>query len=286
MEQKSWGGRILPTVRGKSSNDVANVVALLCWSVAKSCPTLCDPMDCSTPVLPCLSLSPRVFSNSCPFSQWCYLTISSSATFFSFYLQSFPASGYFPVSQLFASGGQSIGASALVSVLSMNIQGRFPLALTGFDLLAVQGTLKSLLQRSSKASVLQHSAFFMVQLSHLYMTTGKTIALTLWTFVSKVISLLFNTLSRFVMAFLPRSKCPLFHGCSHHLQWFWSPWKNLSLLAFFPHLFAMKWWNQMPWFLLFECWVLSQLFHCPLSPHQEVFSSSSLSAIRVVSSAY
>ena len=76
------------------------------------------------------------------------------------------------------------------------------------DLLAVQGTLKSLLQHhSSKASVLQRSAFLMVQLSHPYMTTGKTIALTIWTFVGKVMSLLFNMLSRFVIAFLPRSKC-------------------------------------------------------------------------------
>ena len=75
------------------------------------------------------------------------------------------------------------------------------------DLLAVQGTLKSLLQHhSSKASVLGHSAFFMVQLSHPYMTTGKTKALTLWTFVSEVMSVLFNTLSGFAIAFLPRSK--------------------------------------------------------------------------------
>ena len=79
-----------------------------------------------------------------------------------------------------------------------------------FDLLAVQGTLKSLLQHhSSKASILQPSAFFMVQLSHLYMTTGKTIALTIWTFVGEIMSLLFNILSRFVIAFLPRSKCLL-----------------------------------------------------------------------------
>ena len=79
-----------------------------------------------------------------------------------------------------------------------------------FDLLAVQGTLKSLFQHhSSKASILWHSAFFMVQLSHPYMTTGKIIALTRWTFVSKVMSLLFNTLTRFVIAFLPRSKCLL-----------------------------------------------------------------------------
>ena len=87
------------------------------------------------------------------------------------------------------------------------------------DLLAVQGTLKCLLQQHNyKASVLWRSAFFMVQLSHLYMTTGKTIALTIWTFVSKVMSLLFNILSRFVTAFLPRSKCLLISLCSHHLQ--------------------------------------------------------------------
>ena len=87
------------------------------------------------------------------------------------------------------------------------------------DLLAVQGTLKSLLQHhSSKASILWCSAFFIDQLSHPYMTTGKTIALTRWTFVGKVMSLLFNMLSRLAITFLPRSKCLLFHGCSHHLQ--------------------------------------------------------------------
>ena len=87
------------------------------------------------------------------------------------------------------------------------------------DLLAVQRTLKSLPQHhSSKASILQCSAFFIVQLSHPYMTTGKTISLTRWTFVGKVMSLLFNMLSRLVITFLTRSKCLLFHGCSHHLQ--------------------------------------------------------------------
>ena len=100
----------------------------------------------------------------------------------------------------------------------MNIQGCFPLGLTGlisfridwFDLLEVQGILKSLLQHhNSKASILWHSAFFMIQLSYPYMTTGKTIDLTIWTFAGKVMSLLFNMLSRFVIAFLPRSKCLL-----------------------------------------------------------------------------
>ena len=87
------------------------------------------------------------------------------------------------------------------------------------DLLAVQGTLESLLQHhSSKASILQRSAFFIVQLSYPYTTTGKTIALTRQTFLGKVMSLLFNMLSRLVITFLPRSKCLLIYGCSHHLQ--------------------------------------------------------------------
>ena len=98
-----------------------------------------------------------------------------------------------------------------------------------FDLLVVQGTLKSILQHhSSEASILWCSAFFIVQLSHPYMTTGKTTALTRWTFVGKVMSLLFNMLSRLVITFLPRSKRLLISGCSHHLQWFWEPPKIKS----------------------------------------------------------
>ena len=92
------------------------------------------------------------------------------------------------------------------------------------DLLAVQGTLKSLLQHhSSKASILLCSAFCVVQLSHPLMTTGKTIALTRWTFVDKVMSLLFHMLSRLVITFLKGASIFYFHGCNHHLQWFWSP---------------------------------------------------------------
>ena len=111
-----------------------------------------------------------------------------------------------------------------------------------FDLLAVQGTLKSLLQHhSSKASILQHSAFFTVQLSHSFMTTGKTIALTRRTFVGKVISLLFNILSRLVITVLPRSRCLL-------ISWLRSPSavilgpkkRSLTLFALFSHLFPMK----------------------------------------------
>ena len=111
------------------------------------------------------------------------------------------------MNQLFASGGQSIGVSASASILPMTIQGWFPLGLTGWISLQSK-ELSSLLQHhSSKASVLWCSAFYVVQLSHPYMTTGKTIILTIWTFVSKMMSLLLNTLSRFVIAFLLRNKC-------------------------------------------------------------------------------
>ena len=114
------------------------------------------------------------------------------------------------MSQLFVSGGQSIGASASASVPSNEYSGLISFRMDWLDLLAVQGTLKSLLQHhSSKASILQHSAFFMVQLSHPYTTTGKTTALTRRTFVSKVMSVLFNSLSRLLIAFLPRRKCVL-----------------------------------------------------------------------------
>jgi len=109
---------------------------------------------------------------------------------------------------------------------SKEIPGLISFRMDWLDLHAVQGTLKSLLQHhSSKASLLQCSAFLIVQLSHPYMTTGKTIALTRWTFFGIVMSLLFNMLSRLVITFLPRSKRLLIHGCSHHLQWFWSPEK-------------------------------------------------------------
>ena len=110
------------------------------------------------------------------------------------------------MSQLFTSGGQSIGVSASALVLPMNIQDRFPLGWTGWISLQSKG-LSSLLQHhSSKASILHCSAFFIVQLLHPYMTTRKTIALTRWTFVDKEMSLLFNKLSRLVISFLPRSK--------------------------------------------------------------------------------
>ena len=133
-------------------------------------------------------------------------TISSSLAPFSSCCQSSPGSGSTPMSCFFTSGGQSIRASALASVLPMK-SGLISFSIDWFDFLAVQATLRSLLQHHDlKASVLQGLASFMVLLSHLYTTTRKTIALTMQTFVGQVMSLLFNTLSRFVIAFLPRSK--------------------------------------------------------------------------------
>ena len=155
--------------------------------------------------LPCPSLSPGACSHSCPLSQWCYLTLSSSAAF-SFCPKSFPASEYLPISWLFASGSQSIGASASASIFPVNSQGWFLLGLTG--LISLQ--FKGLLRVFSNTIVWRHQ-FFGSQPSlwsnlHLYTTTGKTIALIIWTFVGKVMSMLFNMWPRFVITFLPRSK--------------------------------------------------------------------------------
>ena len=118
-----------------------------------------------------------------------------------------------------------------------------------FDLLSVQEILKTLLQHhSSKASMLRRSAFFRVQLSHPYTTTGKTIALTRWTFVSKVMSLLFNILSRFVTAFLPRNKRLLISWLQSPFAVILEPPKIKSVtVSIVSHLFAMKWWDWMPW---------------------------------------
>ena len=130
--------------------------------------------------LHCPSLSPWVCSDSCPLSQWCHPTTSSSVSPFSSCCQSFPASGSFTVSWLFASSGQSIGVSASVSVLPVNIQGWFPLGLTGLILLS-KGFWRVFSSTSSKASVPRCSAFSMVQLSHPYMTPGKTMVCVLVT---------------------------------------------------------------------------------------------------------
>ena len=140
--------------------------------------------------LPCPSPTPGLYSNSCPSSWWCHPTISSSGVPFS-YLQSFPASGSFPVSQFFPSGSQSIKTS----VLPMSIQDWFPLGWTGWISLQSKGLTNLLQHHNSKATSLWCSAFFMVQLSHPNIILDKTIALPRWTFVGKVMSLLFNMLS-------------------------------------------------------------------------------------------
>ena len=154
---------------------------------------------------PCPSQTPGVYPNPGPSSCWCHPAISSSVVLFSSCLQSFPASGSFPMSQLSAWDGQNIGVSVSTSVLPMNTQDWSPLGWTGWISFQSKG-LKSLLQHHSpKASILLWSAFFTVQLSHPYMTTGKTIALTRWTFVGKVMFLLLNILSVLIITFLPRS---------------------------------------------------------------------------------
>ena len=172
----------------------------------KSCPTLL-PHGLQHARLLCLSLSPGVCSNSC--SLWCHSTISSSVIPFSSCPQSSPASGYFPMSQLFASGGRSIAASASTSVLPMNIQGWFPLAFTGLIFLLFKGlsrVFSSTQFESINSLVLSLLNGPPLRSIHDY---WKTIALTRRTFVRKVMALFFNMLSRFFIAFLPNSKCLL-----------------------------------------------------------------------------
>ena len=154
----------------------------------------------------CPSLSPKVFSNWCPLSQWCHPTISSFVIPVSSWLQSFPDQGFF----------QGVSSSHQVAkVLELQLQhqsfqwysGLISFRMDWLDLLTVQGTFNSLIQQhSSKASILQFSVFFIVQFSHPYMITAKTVALTRQTFVGKAMSLLFNMLSRLVIVFLPRHK--------------------------------------------------------------------------------
>ena len=165
-------------------------------------------MNCSMPGPPVHHQLPE-FTQIHISNQWCHPAISSSVVPFYSCPQSLPASGSFPMRWKWGAwGGQSTGVSALASSPSKEHPGLISFRMDWLDLLTVQRTLKRLLQHhSSKAPVLQRSAFFTVQLSHPYMTTGKIIALTRRTFVGKVMSLLLNMLSRLVITFLPRSKC-------------------------------------------------------------------------------
>ena len=187
------GGALLPPCYFSSVQFSRSVVSNSLW-----------PQESQHARPPCPSPTPGVHSDSSPSSQWCHPAISSSVIPFSSCSQSLPASGSFPMSQLFAWGGQSTGVSASASFLPKKSQGWSPFRMDWLDL---QGTLKSLLQHhSAKPSILQRSAFFTVQLSHLCMTTGKTIALIRRIFVGKVMFVLLNRLSRLVITFLPRSK--------------------------------------------------------------------------------
>ena len=183
------------------------------------------------------------------------------------------------MSQFSASCGQSIGVSASISVLPMGIQDLFPLGWTGWNSLQFK-RLKSLLQHhSSKASVLQRSAFFMVQLSHPYMTTGKTIALTIWTFVGKVMSLLFNMLSRLVIIFLPRSKSLLVSWLQSPSAVILEPPKMKSFIV--PPSICHE--VMRPDSMILVLWMLSFKPTFSLSSFtfiKRLFSSSSLSAKR------
>ena len=199
--------------------------------------------------LPCPSLSPRV--SMMPSNQFifcCPLLLLPSI---------FPSIRVFSNTRLFASGGQSFGSSASASVLPMNIQAWFPLGLIGLISLLSKGLSKSLLQHHSlKALILLRSAFLMVQLSRLYMTTGKTIALTIQTFVSKVMNLLFNTLSMFVIAFLPKSKHLLISGLQLPLAVILEPKKIKSVTSstFYPSICCEV---MGPDAMIFIFWMLS-----------------------------
>ena len=156
---------------------------------------------------PCPSPTPAVYSNSQPVSWWCHPTISSSVVPFSSCLQIFPSTRVSSNESVLPIRWPKNWNFSFSISPSSEFSGLTSFRIDWFDLLAVQGNLKSLIQHhSSKASILQCSAFFILQLSHPNMTTRKIIALTRWTFVGKVTSLLFNMLSRLVITFLPRSK--------------------------------------------------------------------------------
>ena len=182
---------------------VISICKLLCTTchssfIAKLWPTLCDPMVCSMPSFLSFPISWSLVKPMSIESVGDAIQPShSSVAPFSSYSQSFLASGSFPMSWLFQSGSHKYWSFSFSICPSNEYSRLIFFRINWFDLLVVQGTLKSLLQHhSSKASVLQQSAFLMVQLSYPYMTTGKTEALTIWTFVGKIMPLLFNTLPR------------------------------------------------------------------------------------------
>ena len=213
-------------------------------SVTQLCLPLCNPMDCNTPGLP-------VHHQLQEFTQthvhWAGDAIQPSHPL------SCPSPPAFNLPQhqgLFkwVSSSHQVANIGVSASASNEYSGLISFRMDWLDLLAVQETLKSLLQHhSSKESILWHSAFFMVQLSHPHMTTGKTIGLTRWTFIGKVMSLLFSMLSRLVITFLPNSTRLLISWLHSPSSVILEPRNINSLFLLFPHLFAMKWWDQMPW---------------------------------------
>ena len=241
-------------------------------------------MDCKHSRFPSPSPSPRACSNSCALSQWCHPTILSSVIPFYSCLQSFPE--FFSSKTALHIRWPKYWSFSFSISPSNEYSGLIYFRIDWFDLLTIQGTLKSLLQNhSSKASILR-SAFFMVQLSHLYMTIRKTIALTRWIFFGKVMSLLFNMLSRFVIAFLPRDKHLLISWLQSPSAVILSPKSKVShCFHCFPIYFP--WSDGTTMILVF--WMLSFNPAFSLSSFNFIkrfFSSSLLFALRVVSSAY
>ena len=208
--------------------------------------------------------SPRVCSNSFPLGWWSHATTSSSL------LLLLPS--IFPSIRVFANESTLLIRwpnywSFNFSISSFNeYSGLISFRIDWFDHLAVQGTLKSLLQIHSLIHILQYSAFFMVQLSQPYTTMGKITALTIW-YLSAKWCLCFLTHCLNLSVFLQRSKCLLISWLQSCMEWFWTTRKqSLSLFPFFPHAFAMMYWDRMLWSSFFGCWVLNQLLHSPLSP--------------------
>ena len=246
---------------------------------SQSCPTLW-PRGLQHTRLPWPSPTLGACSNSCPSSQWC---IQPSHPLLS------PSPPAFNLSQhqgLFQSvihirWPKYWSFSFSISLFN-DYSGLLSFRINWLDFFAVQGTLKSLLQHhSSKASVLWCLAFFIVQLSHPFMTTGNTVALTRWTFVGKVMSLPFNMLSRLVLAFLPRSKCLLISWLQSPSAVILEPPKIKTItVSTVLHLFAMKWWDWMPWPWFFECCFKSAFSLSSFTFIKRCFSSSSLSAMK------
>ena len=240
-------------------------------------------------LLSCPSPTPVACLNSCLSSQWCHPTILSSIVPFSSCPQSFLVSGYFLMSQFFTSGGQSIGVSPSASVLPMNIQDLFPLGWTSW--ISLQP--KEVSRVFSKTTLQKHkffSAHFSIQSnSHIHTwLLKKTIALTRWTFVDKVMSLLFNMLSRLVIAYLPRSKCLLISWLQSLSAVILEPPKIKSVTVSIVSLSICHEVMRLDTTIL-VFWMLSfkpTFSHSSLTFIKRLFSSSYLSAIRVVSSAY